>query len=664
MKKNIALLLLSCLLICCTFGLIACQKDDVHTHTSEKVEAKAATCETAGNIEYYVCKDCGKYFSDTQSLEEITLESTVIAALGHDLEDHDAKAATCTEDGYSAYKTCKREGCDYATESTVIPALAHANKVHHEKVDATCTEAGTIEYWACPDCGKNYSDEVCATVVTELTIAALNHDMKPVEAKEATCAEAGYAAYEKCSRCDHNTKGADIPAIAHANKVHHEKVDATCTEAGTIEYWACPDCGKNYSDEACVTVVTELTIAVSNHDYELLKFTAPTKLTYARGEAIDLTGMSLTVKCADCSDEKDVTDSIVLDKTVAPSVTDNTVTITATYGEITQTFDITLNKRDEVFSCWVGWDTPGDNKHSSSFFLSNPDGYSVGEYQAVAFSAGAKMRFYFYSDSKRLARLSCRATNGRSMHASESFNINIYKPTTEGQDLSTLTPDLLSVDKNAYLGSQWGDFTTVTYLGTISLQKGWNVIEVDVTKTNGADFDFRSMMLDYITSDTTEITVVDEVFSCWIGGDTPGDNKHTASFFLSNSEGYSVGEYQAAGFSAGAKMRFYFYSVAAAEARLSCRAATGAGGMHVSEGFNVNLYKPTTEGQDLSTLTAESVVLDTGASLAGNSWDDFSNQIFLGTISIQKGWNVVEIDVTKANGRDFNFRSVTLEYSY
>ncbi len=49
-------------------------------HTITKVEAKAATATTPGNIEYYTCSGCSKCFSDAEGKNVITLESTVIPA--------------------------------------------------------------------------------------------------------------------------------------------------------------------------------------------------------------------------------------------------------------------------------------------------------------------------------------------------------------------------------------------------------------------------------------------------------------------------------------------------------------------------------------------------------------------------------------------------------
>ena len=47
-----------------------------------KTEAKVATAITAGNIAYWYCADCGKYFSDEALTKEIAKADTVIAATG------------------------------------------------------------------------------------------------------------------------------------------------------------------------------------------------------------------------------------------------------------------------------------------------------------------------------------------------------------------------------------------------------------------------------------------------------------------------------------------------------------------------------------------------------------------------------------------------------
>ena len=91
-------------------------------HTLTKTEAQAPTCTEAGNEAYWTCGTCGKYFSDGEGKEEITLDSTVLSALGHDYKD-----GVCTR--------CDGKDPDYVPptepdapaqtgEAPLLPALA------------------------------------------------------------------------------------------------------------------------------------------------------------------------------------------------------------------------------------------------------------------------------------------------------------------------------------------------------------------------------------------------------------------------------------------------------------------------------------------------------------------------------------------------------------
>lgn len=84
-----------------------------------------------------VCTTCGQPYGNTNPNN-------------HDLEHHEAKAATCTEVGWNAYNTCKREGCSYTTYKE-IAALNHA-LVHHEAQAPTCTAVGWEAYDTCSRC--------------------------------------------------------------------------------------------------------------------------------------------------------------------------------------------------------------------------------------------------------------------------------------------------------------------------------------------------------------------------------------------------------------------------------------------------------------------------------------------------------------------------------
>lgn len=52
---------------------------DVRNHNLTHVAAKEATAEAEGNIEYWVCADCGKIFADKELTKELKKEETVIA---------------------------------------------------------------------------------------------------------------------------------------------------------------------------------------------------------------------------------------------------------------------------------------------------------------------------------------------------------------------------------------------------------------------------------------------------------------------------------------------------------------------------------------------------------------------------------------------------------
>ena len=83
----------------------------IHVHQMVHFPAKEATEAEEGNIEYWRCTACGKYFADEEGTTELTWEEIVIAKLPHThkLEHFDAKEATETEDGNIEYWYCA--GC-------------------------------------------------------------------------------------------------------------------------------------------------------------------------------------------------------------------------------------------------------------------------------------------------------------------------------------------------------------------------------------------------------------------------------------------------------------------------------------------------------------------------------------------------------------------------
>ena len=176
-------------------------------HDTQLVGAKAATCTEDGYTGDEVCKTCG-----------VTVKKgEVIPATGHDTEIVGAKAATCTEDGYTGDEVCKTCGVT-VKKGEVIPATGHDTEIVGAKA-ATCTEDGYTGDEVCKTCG--------VTVKKGEVIPATGHDTEIVGAKAATCTEDGYTGDEVCKTCGETvTKGEVVKATGHHYK------DGKCTDCG------------------------------------------------------------------------------------------------------------------------------------------------------------------------------------------------------------------------------------------------------------------------------------------------------------------------------------------------------------------------------------------------------------------------------------------------
>lgn len=141
--------------------VIAALGHDLHEHA-----AVNPTCTEPGNSLYYTCSRCDKHFSDAEAQHEIQENSWVIPATGHALSHHDAHNATCTEAGNIEYWTCDvcekyfsdAQGQTEITQAqTVVAALGHSLQ-QHDAVPATCKETGNSLYYECNRCDKYFSD--------------------------------------------------------------------------------------------------------------------------------------------------------------------------------------------------------------------------------------------------------------------------------------------------------------------------------------------------------------------------------------------------------------------------------------------------------------------------------------------------------------------------
>ena len=121
---------------------------------SESVTTAEATCTAAGTATH-TCSVC----QETEELE--------IPALGHDKEPAHtaAKAATCTTAGNPEYWTCSKckehfsdAACMTAITNIVIPVDATAHQLVEHPGVSSATEAGTETYWECALCHALFSD--------------------------------------------------------------------------------------------------------------------------------------------------------------------------------------------------------------------------------------------------------------------------------------------------------------------------------------------------------------------------------------------------------------------------------------------------------------------------------------------------------------------------
>ena len=278
-------------------------------HDLAMTQGSTPGCEHTGRKDFWTCSRCGRLYSDAEGNNEVSLEETYIAALGHKWGDPVVtKEATCTEAGKKTY-TCTQ--CYVEKYDEEIPALGHSWNEGSVTKDPTCTEMGKRTYtcircstaktediaalghvWdegkvtkapTCTEAGKKtYTCTRCSTTRTEDDAAALGHDYKTeyewnreltrvtanavcrrdashkvsetvnVEKREplAACGQPGtitYTARFANQVFETQTKKETVAAVPHQLK-RIDAVQPTCTQPGVSEYYSCTVCGKTFND--------------------------------------------------------------------------------------------------------------------------------------------------------------------------------------------------------------------------------------------------------------------------------------------------------------------------------------------------------------------------------------------------------------------------------
>lgn len=267
-------------------------------HDMVHYERVSPTCEQDGNIEYWYCKRCERNFQDEAGTTAI-VGSVVLRKLHpQSLEKVEAVDATCTSEGNVEYWKCPVCGKWYSDglgesliadkADVVVPKLPHSPDAawHH---DSSCPD----RHWhVCTICGikmsaeshawndgevtkdpteneqgeRMYTCTVCGARKTEPIDPTGEHEWEtsPFESKEPSCTENGYSKY-RCKDCD-AVKTVTVEALGH-DKEQVDALAAGCETAGHKEYWYCKRCDKYFSDAGLANETTweEIVIPAGHH---------------------------------------------------------------------------------------------------------------------------------------------------------------------------------------------------------------------------------------------------------------------------------------------------------------------------------------------------------------------------------------------------------------
>ena len=129
----------------CSYVEIAEIAEIPHTHTMIPFAKVDATCTNEGTKAYFKCTVCNKIFSDEAGNTETTLDALKIAALGHSLQHHEEIDATYTTKGNIEYWSCS--GCgkyfsDEAGTTEIVDKTSVEVKYYSKGLEYTLSDDG------------------------------------------------------------------------------------------------------------------------------------------------------------------------------------------------------------------------------------------------------------------------------------------------------------------------------------------------------------------------------------------------------------------------------------------------------------------------------------------------------------------------------------------
>lgn len=262
-------------------------------HEIKPVDAAEANCTAKAHSQYWQCSKCGQIFADAEGTKTAKLKDFETGKKDEtkhtDLKHFPSKAATCTEKGNIEYWYCS--GCEkYYSDAagTVKTTLAKVSTskndhdyywvadevagVHYQKCRVCGTTTGTSSHSGgtascktqakCAKCGASYGELDPNTHVN----FELRNEVKATETTQ------GYTGDKYCKDCGaFIEKGSYYSAQCAGGCKDIELVKGTpktCTEDGTIDYYRCKKCGNMYKDERASILITkdDLVDKCTGHD--------------------------------------------------------------------------------------------------------------------------------------------------------------------------------------------------------------------------------------------------------------------------------------------------------------------------------------------------------------------------------------------------------------
>lgn len=262
-------------------------------HEIKPVDAAEANCTAKAHSQYWQCSKCGQIFADAEGTKTAKFKDFETGKKDEtkhtDLKHFPSKAATCTEKGNIEYWYCS--GCEkYYSDAagTVKTTLAKVSTskndhdyywvadevagVHYQKCRVCGTTTGTSSHSGgtasckaqakCAKCGASYGELDPNTHVN----FELRNEVKATETTQ------GYTGDKYCKDCGaFIEKGSYYSAQCAGGCKDIELVKGTpktCTEDGTIDYYRCKKCGNMYKDERASILITkdDLVDKCTGHD--------------------------------------------------------------------------------------------------------------------------------------------------------------------------------------------------------------------------------------------------------------------------------------------------------------------------------------------------------------------------------------------------------------